>query len=131
MQPSSNSCLIHTKMTYRICDRSLRRGEWRIPIFWGLGLWGYITSYKGISTNFVLREPSVYQNICDCLSYNQEFQNQDFTVCHSVSDIFSISFPRHVHILTKHLQIVNTQYFIKRKAFFVIIYQQLRISMDF
>lgn len=27
-------------------------------MFWGLGLWGYITSYKGISTNFVLREPS-------------------------------------------------------------------------
>lgn len=35
-------------------------------MFWGLGLWGYITSYKGISTNFVLREPSVYQNISDC-----------------------------------------------------------------
>lgn len=32
-------------------------------MFWGLGLWGYITSYKGISTNFVLREPSIYQNI--------------------------------------------------------------------
>lgn len=30
-------------------------------MFWGLGLWGYITSYKGISTNFVLREPSIYQ----------------------------------------------------------------------
>ena len=38
-------------------------------MFWGLGLWGYITSYKGISTNFVLREPSVYQNICDCQIY--------------------------------------------------------------
>lgn len=37
-----------------------------------LGLWGYITSYKGISTNFVLREPSVYQNISDCLFYNQK-----------------------------------------------------------
>lgn len=41
-------------------------------MFWGLGLWGYITSYKGISTNFVLREPSVYQNISDCLFYNQK-----------------------------------------------------------
>lgn len=37
-----------------------------------MGLWGYITSYKGISTNFVLREPSVYQNISDCLFYNQK-----------------------------------------------------------
>lgn len=41
-------------------------------MFWGLGLWGYITSYKGISTNFVLREPFVYQNISDCLFYNQK-----------------------------------------------------------
>lgn len=38
----------------------------------GFGVMGYITSYKGISTNFVLREPSVYQNISDCLFYNQK-----------------------------------------------------------
>lgn len=41
-------------------------------MFWGLGLWGYITSYKGISTNFVLREPSVYQIISDCLLFRLE-----------------------------------------------------------
>lgn len=68
-QPLSELLPAHTKITYRKSDRLLRRGEWRIPIFWGLGLWGYITSYKGISTNFVLREPSVYQNICDCHFY--------------------------------------------------------------
>lgn len=68
-QPLSELLPVHTKITYRQSDRLLRRGEWRIPIFWGLGLWGYITSYKGISTNFVLREPSAYQNICDCHFY--------------------------------------------------------------
>ena len=72
MLPLSELLPVHTKTTYRNSDRLLRRGEWRIPIFWGLGLWGYITSYKGISTNFVLREPSVYQNISDCLFYNQK-----------------------------------------------------------
>ena len=29
-------------------------------MFWGLGLWGYITSYKGISTKFVRWESSMY-----------------------------------------------------------------------
>ena len=33
--------------------------------------------------------------------------------------------------LTKHFEIVNTQKFIKRRLFFVVIYQQLRISIVF
>ena len=88
-------------------------------MFWGLGLWGYITSYKGISTNFVLREPSVYQNICDCHYY---ITRRSKLLCSS---------PCYAHILSKHFEIVNTQKFIKRRLFFVVIYQQLRISIVF
>lgn len=85
-------------------------------MFWGLGLWGYITSYKGISTNFVLREPSIYQNIVIIFSHLPEAV---------------LLTPWYAHILSKHLKIVNTQFFIKRKRFFVAIYQRLNISMLF
>lgn len=87
-------------------------------MFWGLGLWGYITSYKGISTNFVLREPSVYQNISDVFFITRRLVDHNSSPCYA-------------HILSKHFEIVNTQKFIKRRLFFVVIYQQLRISIVF